>query len=276
MSGIRLIVMDMDGTLLAGDGRTIPRENVRALRRAADRGIRLALATGRLPDDAGFFALDAGLHMHILAVNGSVRVDEPLGKVTVARFIPAPAARTIAKLARECGLRFSISSVNEVAFSDMPPDIEAARRSQGTYLDREGGRIRLSLDGSRIEALLDRVNKFSVISPDANRLARLKARVLSQTSGADVTSSWYDNLEIIPEGVNKGSAMAELAASLGIEAAQVMAIGDQDNDISMISRAGVGVAVGNASPAARAAADYVVGTNDQGGVAQAIEALALR
>ena len=275
MPGIRLIVMDMDGTLLAGDGRTIPPDNVRALRRAAGRGIRLALATGRLPDDAGFFALDAGLPMHILAINGSVRVDEPLGEVVAARFIPEPTARAIAGLIRVYGLRFSISSVHEVAFSGMPPDIEAARRSQGTFLDRPGGRIRLSLDGSRIDALLGRVNKFSIISPDADRLARLRERVLSETAGADVTSSWYDNLEIIPGGVNKGSAVAELAASLGIPMDAVMAIGDQDNDIPMIAGAGIGVAVGNASPAVRAAADRVVGTNDRGGVAQAIEALAL-
>ena len=95
MPRIRLIAMDMDGTLLAGDGRTIPRDNVLALRRAADRGIHLALATGRLPDDAGFFASDAGLPMHILAINGSVRVDEPLGDVVSARFIPAASARAI-------------------------------------------------------------------------------------------------------------------------------------------------------------------------------------
>ena len=275
MAGIRLIAMDMDGTLLASDGRTIPRENVRALRRAAEKGICLALATGRLPDDAGFFALDAGLPMRILAVNGSVRVDAPLGAVSAVRFIPEPTARAIAGMIRACGLRFSIFSVHEVAFSSMPPDIAAARRSQGTYLDRPGGRTRLSLDGSRIEALLSRVNKFSVICPDAERLARLRARVLSEIAGADVTSSWYDNLEIIPGGVNKGSAVAELAASLRIAPEEVMAIGDQDNDIPMIAGAGIGVAMGNASPAARAAADRIVGTNDQGGVAQAIEALAL-
>ena len=58
---IRLIAMDMDGTLLAGDTWRIPPENARALRLAAARGIRLALCSGRLPDDAGFFALDAGL-----------------------------------------------------------------------------------------------------------------------------------------------------------------------------------------------------------------------
>lgn len=276
MPRIRLIVMDMDGTLLASDGRTIPRDNVRALHRAADRGIHLALATGRLPDDAGFFAADAELPMHILAINGSVQVDEPLGEVAAARFIPESTARAIAGLIRAQGFRFTIFSVHEVAFSSMPPDIAAARRSQGTYLDRPGGRTRLSLDGSRIEALLGRVNKFSIISSDADRLARLKAQVLTETSGADVTSSWYDNLEIIPAGVNKGSAAAELAATLGISMNEVMAIGDQDNDIPMIAGAGIGVAVGNASPKVRAAARYVVGTNNQSGVAQAIDTLALR
>ena len=276
MKKIRLIVMDMDGTLLASDGRTLSQANISALRRASERGIRLALATGRLPDDAGFFALDAKLPMHILAINGSVRVDEPLGKVISAQFIPEYSARAIASVARELGLRFSVSSVHEVAFSEMPPDIEAAKRSQGTWLERPDGRIRLSLDGSGMDALLGHVSKFSIISPDADRLAQLRSRVVSHIKGVEVTSSWYDNLEIIPEGVNKGSATAALASSLGIPMEMVMAIGDQANDIPMITAAGIGVAVGNAAPDVRAAADFVPATNDEDGVARAVEALVLQ
>lgn len=273
MGTIRLIAMDMDGTLLGEQQGIIPPANVEALRRASKMGIHLALASGRLPDDAGFYALDAGLPMHILGINGSVTVHQPLGEVAVARFIPEAGARAIRDILMELDLPFSISSVNEAALSAYPADPAAARLSQGTFLDRPGSRIRLWLDGTKIEPLMGRVNKFSVINPNTEKLALLRERIEVQVPEADVTSSWYDNLEIMAKGVNKGSALTELAAFLDIPMSEVMAIGDQDNDIPMIQAAGYGVAMGNASPAAAAAARFHTGTNTENGVAMAIKRL---
>lgn len=272
---IRLIAMDMDGTLLGEQKGVIPSANVEALRRASKMGIYLALASGRLPDDAGFYALDAGLSMHILGINGSVTVHQPLGEVAVARFIPEACARTIWGILKEFNIPFSISSVHEVAFSAYPADLAAARLSQGTFLDRPRGRIRLWLDGTMIEPLMGRVNKFSVINPNTRRLALLRELIETQVPEVDVTSSWFDNLEIMAKGVNKGSALTELAAFLNIPMSEVMAIGDQDNDIPMIQAAGYGVAMGNASPAAAAAARFHTVTNIEDGVAMAINRLAL-
>ena len=238
-------------------------------------GIHLVLATGRLPDDAGFYALDADLSMHILGINGSVTVHQPLGEIAVARFIPEAGARAIRDILKEFDIPFSISSVHEVAFSAYPANPAVARLSQGTFLDRPEGRIRLWLDGTMVEPLMSRVNKFSVINPDTEKLALLRKLIEAQVPEVDVTSSWYDNLEIMAKGVNKGSALAELAAFLNIPMSEVMAIGDQDNDIPMIQAAGYGVAMGNASPAAAATARFHTDTNTEYGVAMAINRLAL-
>lgn len=275
MGNIRLIAMDMDGTLLGEQKGVIPPVNAEALRRASEKGVHLVLASGRLPDDAGFFALDAGLPVHILGINGTVTMLEPLGEVAVAHFIPEADARAIWGMLRELGLPFSISSVHEVAFSARPADMAAAKLTQGTFLDRPGGRIRLWMDGTMVEPLIGRVNKFSVINPDTRKLARLREQIEARIPGAEVTSSWYDNIEIVPRGANKGSALTELAASLGILMSEVMAIGDQDNDLSMIRASGYGVAMGNASPSVQAAAKYRTGANTENGVAQAIERLVL-
>ena len=75
---IRLIATDMDGTLLTDEPLILP-ETADVLRRAAEKGIALALASGRLPDDASFFAVDANLPMHVIALNGAVTLVKPLG-----------------------------------------------------------------------------------------------------------------------------------------------------------------------------------------------------
>ena len=105
--------------------------------------------------------------------------------------------------------------------------------------------------------------------PAAPRLAQIRAE-LSCIAGLHVTSSWNDNLELMPQGVGKGAALLELADRLQIAREQTMAIGDFDNDLDMVQAAGVGVAMGNASPAVLRAAAFVTADNDHDGVAQAV------
>lgn len=97
MTPIRLIAMDMDGTLLTRiDPVTarIPEENAAVLRRCVDAGVHLALASGRMPDDASFYAADAGLPMHIIGLNGGVILDSPWASLCMSSFCrsPPPAA----------------------------------------------------------------------------------------------------------------------------------------------------------------------------------------
>ena len=263
MPDIRLIAMDMDGTLLGRERGVIPPVNLQALQAAQARGIRLCLASGRAPDDAGFHAVDAGLSMHIIALNGGVMLMEPLGPVISSRHIPADAAHRVYRLIQQARLPFALFSDHDVALS-RPSDYTGLMKDVwGTFMDREGG--------------LSRVSKFVVTSlSDPALLPPLRAQIEALCPEVEVTSSWIDNIEINPRGVNKGAALAALAERLGIPMAQVMAIGDNDNDVSMLQAAGVGVAMGNATPAALAAADYVTLPCLEDGVAAAIRVLALK
>ena len=276
MERIRLIAMDMDGTLLGRALDGIPAENAEALREASRRGIALALVSGRPPDDAGFFALDAGLDMHVLSLNGCAVQRTPLGEVTACRFIPEQAARRVCALIGEAGLACSLFSVHDVALSEPPQDMPAAMRNVGTFLDRPGGRTRFWPDGDHTGPLMPRVSKLVVISEDRpEALARLGERIAAQVPEVAVTSSWANNIEIIPTGADKGTALTALAGSLGIPLAQVMAIGDNGNDVPMLDVAGCAVAVGNATPAAKQTARWIAPANVENGVAAAIRALAL-
>ena len=94
---------------------------------------------------------------------------------------------------------------------------------------------------------------------------------LEALGGLRLTSSIPDNIEINAGDAEKGSALLALAQLLGFSREQVMAVGDNGNDVTMLQAAGVSVAVGDGSPEALAAARYVTGPHDQDGLAQAVE-----
>lgn len=270
MRPIRLIAMDMDGTLLGPAPRAIPPANAEALRRAHDQGVHLVLASGRSPDDAGFFALDAGLPMHILALNGGVTLHEPLGPVLRSHYMDEGDARRVRAMLTALNLPYAVFSGHQLALCQ-PPD---SRKGWGTFMDRPGGRTVIRRGSEAVEALMPRVSKYVVTaSADPSLLLPLRDGLARECPALEVTSSWFDNLEINAPGATKGAALTALAGELGIPMAQVMALGDNANDVSMLAAAGYGVAMGNAAPAALAAANYVTLRNDEDGVAAAVRAL---
>ena len=93
---------------------------------------------------------------------------------------------------------------------------------------------------------------------------------LSKIEDIERTSSWYNNIEIMHKGANKGEALKALIKYLGIDREEVIAFGDNYNDLPMIELAGLGVVMGNADEAVKEKADYVTSTNMEDGVAKAI------
>lgn len=276
MPDIRLIAMDMDGTLLTRIDPTtacIPPENAAVLRRCADAGIQLALVSGRMPDDAGFFALDAGLPMHIIGLNGGVILDRPAAQPVHERFLPEDTARRVLGVLLESGVDVAVFGTWEVVSMRSRP-LEWAQIVLGTFFGREGGRLVYRSGGEGVEALLSQTGKIVALT-DSDRagLAAAKARIRTEFPQLTITSSWWNNFEVNPSGVDKGSALRTLAARLNIPMSQVMALGDNDNDVPMLRAAGLGVAMGNATEAARAAAGHITLPNDEHGVAAAIRTL---
>ena len=276
MEKISLIAMDMDGTLLLDGGKGIPQENVDALRAAHAAGIRLALCSGRIADDMGFYALDMGIPMHILALNGTCTLDRPLGSIIRSDYIEAAAAKGIFQLLQNYPLEYGLFGDHELIISPHGMTEKELLLVFGENIIRQGARTCIRYGSKGADALLDRgLNKFMIFAKDAAPLLDFQHQLEQNYPQVDISSSWVNNLEINPRGANKGVALTALAEKLGIPMAEVMAIGDNDNDIPMLRAAGVGVAMGNASENALAAADYATLPNHQGGVAAAIRSIAL-
>lgn len=119
------------------------------------------------------------------------------------------------------------------------------------------------------------MEKFSVMYPKVELRDEAWRAVLAACPDVEATTSLGSNIELNAPGVTKGSGLLALAEKLGLRRDQVMAVGDSGNDLSMIEDAGLGVAMGNATPEILAAADAVTADNNHDGVALAIEKYAL-
>lgn len=254
---IRLIATDMDGTLLTDEPLILP-ETADVLRRAAEKGISLSLASGRLPDDASFFAVDANLPMHVCFVQ--------------PHHLPQPTVQRIMARLDEANVQYAVFGVHEVVASDDMP-LSRAKVVIGTFLNRAGGRTAFRNQKQGIDAVIQDCVKVVVFSQNLPLLDDLRAFVRDTCPDADVTSSWWDNIEIVPRSASKGSALQALAKSLNIPMDEVMVFGDSDNDLSMLKAAGISVAMGNANERVKASARFETLPNDQYGVAAAIRAI---
>ena len=126
-----------------------------------------------------------------------------------------------------------------------------------------------------LQEKVGQVEKFSVMYPKVELRDEAWRAVLAACPDVEATTSLGSNIELNAPGVTKGSGLLALAEKLGLRRDQVMAVGDSGNDLSMIEDAGLGVAMGNATPEILAAADAVTADNNHDGVALAIEKYAL-
>ncbi len=271
---VRLIAMDMDGTLLNDDGQ-IPQENIRAMREAVEAGICLAIVSGRLPEDISYFMSDAGFtDCFVLGMNGGYCLNKPHGEAIFTQYMTDDdVEKCIAVLEAE-RVTYSAFGRSHIAIS-RPFSTGQELENWGTHLTRKGNLLyTYGMEGIMQQRAIG-TNKIVYIDrEDPARLNRIRDEIM-KIPGVEVTSSWINNIEIMPKGVHKGTALAMLSRRLHIEQGQVMAIGDNENDIPMLAWAGFGVAMGNASDGARAVAEFETDDNENAGVAKAIRRFAL-
>lgn len=265
LRAVRLIASDLDGTLLDRD-RTVSPRTVTAIRAADAAGLVVIAATGRQACQLPPGVSSSGVR-YAVASNGAIGVDLRGNDVLFEDQLSATVAADIVAALRQ----------------RLPAARFSAVRDHGTWHAAEPGYLELlnpeERDNQwwRIEAvttaemLAEPTLKLTVRHPrlDADDLlAELSA---CDVDGFHATTSGAPFLEIAGAGVTKASGVARLCELLHLTAAEVMALGDARNDIELLSWAGTSVAMGNAVPEAAAVADWVTATNEEDGVALAIE-----
>ena len=256
-AGYELLVCDLDGTLIDGS-MTLEPSLVTAFRRAAERGLAISIATGRMPAAADRYRDELGITAPVIYYNGALVRDgsgrPDLVSLTLPRGVLARAWAVL-----------SNAPVHPIFYRDgrlycVEKTFEVRR-----YCDEEGLRVEVVDDPAGFLELGAFIKTLLIAHPRDLNVVREELTPVVAEHGRLVRTR-RDYLEIIPVTASKGAALARLAAHLGVSRARVVAVGDQENDLEMLREAGLGVAMPHAPEPVRRAADRVAPDAAAGGL----------
>lgn len=237
---IKMAVLDMDGTVLTDDQR-ISSENAAAIREAVGNGITVIIATGRSLMAVQNYAEDLQLDEYIITGNGSEiwHLDGP--ELIERTPIDNELVKVMWDLRNSYQTKHWAASVGKVWKQEMPDNLS----------DLEWLKFGFVMDNERIkDEILQELRKYE---------------------GLEISNSHPLNLEVNAKGVHKAKAIQRILTFKELSFDQVLTCGDSLNDMTMIREAGIGIAMGNAQPAVKHAADYVTLGNQEHGVAEAFK-----
>lgn len=260
---MRLLAIDMDGTCLDRKSR-ISEKNLAAMRRAAAAGVEIVPATGRALACLPYQLAGEGYIRYVISSNGAAVTDIREGRELYRAMLPADTAEKLVRECRAAGIGITVHAghrfyllgrklflLGRAAYGRDANSADCIRDIFGTLRAHAG----------EIEEL-----QLFYFSERTRRSAR---EILGEYSGLTAAYDRY-YVEVISREAGKGAALAALARHLGADRGETACIGDGSNDLAMFRAAGLSIAVGNAADELKAEADFVVGSNDSGGVAEAI------
>lgn len=265
---IKAVVLDVDGTLL-NDDHTLSDRNRDVIRKVIDAGIPVILATGKTRAGAlsVIEALDLktpGVYVQGLIIyngDGTIRRQTKLG---------IEAARHTIQYAEQNGFDVIAYSGDRLLVKTKEEHLDNITRFHEPEPVAVGNLIN-KLDSTVINKLLVMGNSMKKLRAFRWQLNQQIGEHVSFTEAAMLTS-----IEVLPKNTNKGAGVQFLLKELGIAPMDVLAIGDADNDVEMLELVGLPIAIGNARDAVKAVAQEVVASNNEDGVAEALERYVLK
>lgn len=275
MKDIKLVALDLDGTLFDNSSR-ISERNLTAIRSITDKGIHVVISTGRPFEGIPFDQIKGTGINYAITANGSGIYEISTGKCLYENAMDEELVTPILNFLLTCDIHMDafiggkgytpVQCVETAQKLTVPSSIKNYIITTRTRLDNilqfihenqlKVQKMTLNFYPAADGTLIDRetVRKFLVSNPSITTVC-----------------GGYNNLEFTRADANKGVGLRKLAEILGVNPDATMAIGDTENDLAIIEAAGIGVAMGNATDAVKARADYVTTTNTKDGVAAAIE-----
>lgn len=272
---LKLIVIDIDGTLLTPDGQITPRTRA-AIRAAQVVGIVVTLATARRYFSTKQVAEALEIDLPLIVYDGALIVNHPTQTILHSQTLSPQVARQVIEVFRRLGVQPVVQLCECVLEEVWTGPAEYDHPELATYLAIAEKRLRRVPFEQLCSEPTQPLRIVAFASQEA--IQRLVPEISSLACSWLATSQGSYNsaeLAIMSPGCSKASGMAALAAHYQIPLDQVMAIGDNINDLAMLQTAGWGVAMGQAPAAVKASACAVTATNEEEGVALAIERYAL-
>lgn len=265
-----LIAIDMDGTLLNGKNE-ISIRNKEAIQRAKDLGVKIVLSTGRLFTSANEYASYLGLTTPIISCNGAFIAEKNKSNIIYDSAMDKEVAKRIIEISEEENIYYHFYDDKSLYITEKNASSDLFKEWTEESSVYHGMDFYTMMNPLReIEEDGIKVYKYIIVDDDKEKLLHFRNKV-SKLPGVEVASSWYNNIEIMNEGVTKGNGLKKLCKKLNIPCSKIIAIGDNENDISMLKVAGLAVVMENGDELAKKYADYITDTNEEDGVAKVIE-----
>ncbi len=284
----KLITIDIDGTLLNSYGEVTDR-NKQAIQKALDKNIDVVLTSGRMPKAILPIASEINSNKYLISGNGAAIYDIKNDKIIYNNYMTKKKVLEIIDICEKNSMFYNIYTNNSILTKTLNYNILYYHNENKK--NPEDKRIKINVINDLREYVKnyegndflkfticdnDRmvfksiINKLKTIRDiDVLEVSHMSKKIIKH--GTEDFEISYFYTEISNKNVNKWSAIEELMKILNITKEEVLAIGDNINDKEMIENAGVGVVTGNSSPVMRQIADEVVASNNESGVAQAIE-----
>ncbi|WP_124068359.1 Cof-type HAD-IIB family hydrolase [Clostridium sp. E02] len=269
---IKLIALDLDGTLL-NSKKEITEGNLRALKRCIEQGIMIVPCTGRTSAGIPKEVRSIPEIRYAITTNGAVVEDMEENRMIDTRLLSWELALELLRFVDSYPVMYDPyierRGITEAKFFNHLADYGLSPVLQNLVVNTRDLHPNII---DYVEKQQKPVEKINLFFGDMQLRQKLRT-ILEKRSDILVTSSIPNNLEINDPEATKGDALLRLASHMGIEADQTMSVGDGENDLSMILKAGVGVAMKNGIEEIKEIANYVTGTNEEDGVASAINNL---
>lgn len=265
----KLLCTDMDGTLINGGG--ISDRTLKAIEKAHDVGVKIALSTGRIYANGDYFAGLIKAKAPVIACNGAYIREKDKGRILHKSAIGTENCMKIISVLKDFEAYPHFYTCDSIFTKKIIHS--SAAYEKGNAILPKNNQVTINIVKDWEKTLIDNgdeIIKFMLVDFEVEKIKAMR-EALSSIDTLELASSSNHNVEMMNKGVSKGNAVGILASYLGINRSEIICIGDHENDLSMIKYAGLGVAMGNAEDYVKQVAKYVTDTNKEDGVAKVIE-----
>ena len=284
----KLIAVDLDGTLLNSYGE-ISKENKETIKKATEKGVQIVIASGRMPSSIENFCSEINANRYLIAGNGTLIYDTEEQKIIYDRFMEKQKVLNIIKICEENSIYYSIYTENSIITKSLNYNVLYYQYENSKKPEHKKTKINIVED---VYKYINEINTMPLLKMTIcdnnqvifNSIIR-KIREIKEIDVLDVehmsrkviksgtkdVSIEYFYTEITNLNVNKWNALKVIMEKLDVKPEEVMAIGDNINDIEMIQNAGIGIVMGNSALKSMKIGNSTLADNNSNGVAEAIE-----
>lgn len=273
MKNIKLCVFDLDGTLL-NSNKKITQETLLAVKNLSNYNIKYTIATGRIDILARKYQREICSDLPIISCNGSI-IRDLSNKIYYMKTLDFETVKNIFNYFKSLELNFLFYTENSILVTENNPRIEFLKNYNKTANKN---------DQFNFEIMDDDINKYSNLKflkslahiENRPKLLEIQSILNKDFKNLSIVSSDYELLDLMPSGINKGTALSILCDILNIESENVCVFGDNFNDIEMINFAGMSIVPENGENDVKKLATHITKTNDEEGISHAINNIILK